>query len=54
MLKQGSALKIGLKPNRDYSIGDADMEAQVTMAELVRLGLSGSAISQKYRLVVGD
>jgi len=43
VVKQGSTLKIGLKPNRDYTIINATMEAEVTMPELVGLDLSGSS-----------
>jgi hypothetical protein len=43
VVKQGSTLKIGLDPNRDYSIINATMEAEVTMPELVGLDLSGSS-----------
>jgi hypothetical protein len=43
VVKQGSTLKIGLKPNRNYTIRDATMEAEVTMPELVGLDLSGSS-----------
>ena len=52
-LKQGSSLKISLKPTRDGIIGDANIEAQVTMSELVNLDLSGSSYSQKHRLALG-
>ena len=41
--KQGSTLKIGLKPNRNYIVRNATMEAEVTMPELVGLDLSGSS-----------
>jgi len=41
--KRGSTLKIGLKPNRAYTIVNATMEAEVTMPELVGLDLSGSS-----------
>ena len=43
IVKQGSTLKIGLKPNRIYNIRNATMEAEVTMPELVGLDLSGSS-----------
>ena len=43
VVKQGSTLKIGLKPNRDYTIRNATMEAEVTMPELTRLDLSGAS-----------
>jgi hypothetical protein len=43
VVKQGSTLKIGLKPTRSYNIINATMEAEVTMPELVGLDLSGSS-----------
>jgi hypothetical protein len=43
VVKQGSTLKIGLDPNRAYTIVNATMEAEVTMPELVGLDLSGSS-----------
>ena len=43
IVKQGSTLKIGLDPNRSYTITNATMEAEVTMPELVGLDLSGSS-----------
>ena len=43
VVKQGSTLKIGLEPNRSYTILNATMEAEVTMPELVGLDLSGSS-----------
>jgi hypothetical protein len=43
VVKQGSTLKIGLKPNRDYTIRNATMEAEVTMPELTGLDLSGAS-----------
>ena len=43
VVKQGSTLKIGLKPNRDYTIRDATMQAEVTMPELTGLDLSSSS-----------
>lgn len=43
VVKQGSTLKIGLKPNRNYIIRNATMEAEVTMPELVGLELSGNS-----------
>jgi hypothetical protein len=43
VVKQGSTLKIGLDPNRSYTIIDATMEAEVTMPELVGLDISGSS-----------
>jgi hypothetical protein len=43
VVRQDSTLKIGLKPNRNYTIRDATMEAEVTMPELTGLDLSGSS-----------
>jgi len=43
VVKEGSTLKIGLDTNRDYTIINATMEAEVTMPELVGLDLSGSS-----------
>jgi hypothetical protein len=43
VVKQGSTLKIGLKPNRNYTIRNATMEAEVTMPELTGLDLSGAS-----------
>ena len=43
VVKQGSTLKIGLKPNRDYTIRNATMEAEVTMPEFAGLDLSGAS-----------
>lgn len=43
VVKQGSTLKIGLKPNRDYTIRNATMEAEVTMPELSGLDLSSGS-----------
>ncbi len=43
VVKQGSTLRIGLDPNRFYTIRNATMEAEVTMPELLRLGLSGAS-----------
>ena len=43
VLKQGSTLKIGLKPGRLYNIRKATMEAEVTMPELSGLELSGAS-----------
>jgi len=43
VVKQGSTLKIGLNPNRDYTIRDATMEAEVIMPELTGLDLSSSS-----------
>ena len=43
VVKQGRTLKIGLDPNRDYTIIKATMEAKDIMPELVGLDLSGSS-----------
>jgi hypothetical protein len=43
VVKQGSTLKIGLKPNRIYNIRRATMQAVVTMPELTGLDLSGAS-----------
>jgi hypothetical protein len=43
VVKQGSTLKIGLKPTTSYTILDATMEAEVTMPELIGLELSGNS-----------
>lgn len=43
VVKQGSTLKIYLKPNRAYNIINATMAAEITMPELVGLELSGSS-----------
>lgn len=41
--KQGSTLRIGLKPSRNYIINNATLAAEVTMPELVGLDASGSS-----------
>jgi hypothetical protein len=43
VVKQGNTLKIGLKPNRNYNVRNATMEAEVTMPELTGLDLSGAS-----------
>jgi hypothetical protein len=43
VVKEGSTLKIGLRPNRNYTIRDATMEIQVIMPELTGLDLSSSS-----------
>jgi len=43
VVKQGSTLKIGLKPGRPYTIMKATMKAEVTMPELTGLELSGAS-----------
>lgn len=43
VVKEGSTLVIGLRPNRDYTIRNATMEAEVTMPELTELDLSSGS-----------
>ncbi len=43
VVKQGSTLKIGLNPNRNYTIRNATMQAEVTMPELTGLDLSSAS-----------
>jgi hypothetical protein len=43
VVKEGSTLKIGLDPNRNYTASNATMEAAVTMPELIGLDLSGAS-----------
>ena len=43
VVKQGSTLKIGLKPGRSYTMLRATMQATVTMPELTGLDLSGAS-----------
>jgi hypothetical protein len=43
VVKEGSTLKIGLDPNRNYTVRDATMEVEVTMPQLAGLDLSGSS-----------
>ena len=43
VVKQGDALKIGLKPGQVYSIQKATMQAEVIMPELTGLDLSGAS-----------
>lgn len=43
VVKEGSTLKIGLKPNRNYPIRNVTMEAEVTVPELTGLDLSGAS-----------
>jgi hypothetical protein len=43
VVKQGSTLRIGLDPNRSYTIRNATMEAEITMPELLDLDLSGNS-----------
>ncbi|UCC53891.1 MAG: DUF2807 domain-containing protein [Anaerolineaceae bacterium] len=43
VVKEGSTLKIGLNPNRNYTVRDATMEAEVIMPQLAGLDLSGSS-----------
>lgn len=41
--KQGSTLRINLKPSRNYILNNATLEAEVTMPELVGVDASGSS-----------
>ena len=43
VVKQGSTLKIGLRPGRSYNLSNATLEAEVTMPELTGLDLSGAS-----------
>lgn len=43
VVKQGSTLKIGLKPNFDYTIKNDTLKAEVTMPELASVEASGSS-----------
>jgi hypothetical protein len=43
VVKQDNTLKIGLKPNRNYTASNATLEAEVTMPELTGLDLSGAS-----------
>lgn len=43
VVQQGSTLKIGLKPNRNYTTIDGALKADITMPELVALNLSSSS-----------
>lgn len=43
VVKQGSMLKIGLKPFRRYAIRNATLEAKVTLPQLTGLDLSGAS-----------
>jgi hypothetical protein len=43
VVKEGSSLKIGLDPNRNYTASKATMTAEVTMPELTGLDLSGAS-----------
>lgn len=53
VVKQGSTLKIGLKPGRSYSIQKATLEADVTMPELTGADLSGGS-HLRGEVEVGD
>ena len=41
--KQGSTLKIGLRPGRVYNLSNATLEAEITMPELTGIDLSGGS-----------
>lgn len=43
VIKQGSTLKIGLKPNFNYTVRNTTLNAEVTMPVLTRLEASGSS-----------
>jgi hypothetical protein len=43
VVKEGSTLKIGLDPNRNYTASNATMEAEVTIPELTGLDLSSAS-----------
>ena len=43
MIKRGTTLKIGLKPNRNYRLEDVTLEADVTMPELIGADLAGGS-----------
>jgi hypothetical protein len=43
VVKEGSIIKIGFKPDRSYDIGRVTTEAAITMPELTGVSLSGSA-----------
>ena len=43
VVKQGNTLKIGLKPNRNYTVRNATLEAEVSMPELSGVEASGSS-----------
>lgn len=43
VVKEGSTLKIGLKPGRVYELENATLEADVTMPELTRADLAGGS-----------
>jgi hypothetical protein len=43
VVKQDNTLKIGLKPNRNYTASNVTLEAEVTMPELTGLDLSGAS-----------
>ena len=43
VVKQGSTLKIGLKPLQNYTVRNATMEAEVTMPELSGVEASGAS-----------
>ena len=43
VVKEGSTLKLGLKPGRSYALIDSTLEAEVTMPELTGADLSGGS-----------
>ena len=43
VVKEGSTLKTGLDPNRNYTASNATLEAELTMPELTGLDLSGAS-----------
>jgi len=43
VVKQGNTLKIGLKPNRNYTVRNATLEAEVSMPALSGVEASGSS-----------
>ena len=43
VVKEGSTLKIGLKPGTSYILEDVTLEADVTMPELIGLDLNGGS-----------
>ena len=43
VVKEGSTLKLGLKPGRSYTLIDSTLEAEVTMPELAGADLSGGS-----------
>jgi serine/threonine-protein kinase len=43
VVKEGSTLKIGLKPGRNYRLEDVTLEADITMPELIVADLAGGS-----------